>query len=461
MMSALSASTLRSAAPEAPLSLAELGGAVLAGLVPLPAESAGYLLLGLADQMARAPLPLDLRAILLSPEGNLSMLALTTTSRGANADESSLERQLRTLLGRLLATAPVQAPALSAVARRPPQGSLAPLIHELEAALIPVNRAAGRRSLARIHRETERVRPRIPALLSLSPEPAPRPTPRPVAAPLAPAPAPVPSPAPPPRRPDPIPLTLIETPVPARAAQIPSLLPPATVQRPTEPEPETPLDPTEAQHLPAVVAAGAAEAPEVAEVAEVAEDRTELRAPLVEASPEVPCAPEPSAAPLEVAWTDTPGAVGPLRPVESVESVAAAAFVDEDSAGARAPTIPLVAGLRPATVEQLLNEFALSDGLSEREINRMLKQAVGVELSALPPGVETLAPPVAQDASLWQPAPEVILVNAPIPPSSFEPRPPRNPRASLAVTFVLLLLGLAATVAVWVQAPGFFSGRGP
>jgi hypothetical protein len=91
----------------------------------------------------------------------------------------------------------------------------------------------------------------------------------------------------------------------------------------------------------------------------------------------------------------------------------------------------------------------------------MLKQAVGVELSALPPGVETFAPPVAQEASLWQPAPEVILVNAPTPPSSFEPRPPRNPRASLAVTFVLLLLGLAATVAVWVQAPGFFSGRGP
>jgi hypothetical protein len=197
---------------------------------------------------------------------------------------------------------------------------------------------------------------------------------------------------------------------------------------------------------------------EALEVLGVPEDATELRAPLVEESPEVPCAPEPSAAPLEVAWTDTPGAAEPLRPVEPV---AAAAFVDEDSAGARAPTIPLVAGARPATVEQLLNEFAPSDGLSEREINRMLKQAVGVELSALPPGVETFAPPVAQEASLWQPAPEVILVNAPTPPSSFEPRPPRNPRASLAVTFVLLLLGLAATVAVWVQAPGFFSGRGP
>jgi hypothetical protein len=175
-------------------------------------------------------------------------------------------------------------------------------------------------------------------------------------------------------------------------------------------------------------------------------------------------------APLEVVWTETPV---PLRvraqgrpPVElrlvpaPRPAPAAVAFVDEDSGGARAPTIPLPRGARPATVEQLLEEFAPSDGLNEREVNRMLKQAVGVELSALPPGVETFEPPVARDPSLWHPAPEVIPVTAPTPPT-FEPRPPRNPRASLAVTFVLLLLGLGATLAIWAKAPGFFSGHGP
>ena len=80
--------------------------------------------------------------------------------------------------------------------------------------------------------------------------------------------------------------------------------------------------------------------------------------------------------------------------------------------------------------------------------------------SALPPGVETFEPPVVQESVMEQPALEVIPVNA-LPPPSYEPRPPRNPRATLAVTFVLLLLGLGATLALWVKAPGFFSGHGP
>ncbi|MCS6902099.1 MAG: hypothetical protein RMJ98_20940, partial [Myxococcales bacterium] len=403
MLSALPASLPRSAASEAPLSLAELVGAVVAGLVPMPAESAGYLLLGLADLMARAPLPLDLRAIFLSPEGNLSLLALTTTSCSANTDETVLESQLRSLLGRLLELVSVQAPALSTIPRRPSQGGLAPLIRELEAALIPVNRAAGRRALARLQREVERVRPRIPALLTLSAEP-------PASPPRPPAPSP-PPPAPPlASSPD---LSVLrqlgpmEPPNPPRTTEIPSLLPPK-VLRTSEPAPLPAHEPTETQFLPRVVQ----------------EEPTEIRAPVVEDFSGVSLATEPSLAPLEVPRIDAPGIAASLNPGEQ----GADAFAEEDSTGVRAPTIPLT-GAKPATVEQLLAEFVPSDGLTERELNRLLKQAVGVELSTLPPGVETFAPPMAQDAPPWHPAPEVIPVHAPLPPPFFEPRPPRNPRA--------------------------------
>src|SRR5207344_741005 len=50
-----------------------------------------------------------------------------------------------------------QTPALGAAARRKPGAGLRALVEEIEAALIPVNRAAGRRALARLAREVKRV----------------------------------------------------------------------------------------------------------------------------------------------------------------------------------------------------------------------------------------------------------------------------------------------------------------
>ncbi|MCU0658763.1 MAG: hypothetical protein MUF64_26945 [Polyangiaceae bacterium] len=426
MMSASSASLPRSAAPrEAPLSLAELGGAVLAGLAPMPAESAAYLLLGIADHLEKAPIPLDPKAILLSPEGNLSLLTLTTTSRSANADERVLEGQLRGLLGRLLAQAPGQAPALTAVARRPPTGKLRALIHELEGALIPVNRSAGRRALARLQREVDRSRHRIPAPLTLEPAPLPPAPPAPPAAPSRPAPAKA---------------------APALAlAPIPSLLPPTICQ------PEVAPEPTEAQLLPPLLLQEPQAAP-----AQDPQDLTELRAPVH----------------MEFHYTEKPYAQASLEERSSLQvppaveagrgevPAVARAFRDEESEGTRAPTVPLPRVGRPATVEELLAGFEPSDGLSEREVSRLLKQAVGVEPTVLPPGVETFGPPVVVDVEPWQPAPEVAPVKTSTP-TPYEPRPPRNPRASLLVMFLLLLVGLGLTVGVWVKAPGFFSGHGP
>jgi hypothetical protein len=149
-----------------------------------------------------------------------------------------------------------------------------------------------------------------------------------------------------------------------------------------------------------------------------------------------------------------PVAVAPAQVEAEVEAEA------DDSPGARAPTAPLGVGWRPATVEQLLASFVPSDGLTEREISRNLKQSVGIELSALPPGVETLAPPAVVASEPWQPAPEVAPVMTP-PLPSIDPQPPRRPRSAMAVTVVLMLLGLAATLAIWAKAPGFFTGHLP
>lgn len=427
MMSALSASAPRSV--DAPLSLAELGGAILAGLVPMPAESSGYLLLGIADQLAKAPVPLDPRAVLLSSEGNLSLLTLTTTSRSASEEEGLLERQLRKLLGRLLAHAPGQAPALIAVSRRSPQGGILSLIRELEAALIPVNRAAGRRALARLQREVEGIRRRIPSLLTLETHQPFSPNPSTLSAPREPAPKPpaLKTTASAPVQAAPIPsLFPPQASASSLAAPIPSLFPPQTISSPsperTEPLLFSPVQP-EGEDAP-----------------------TELRAPVI---------------PLEQSIFPQQINLDTIVDHPQLYSYKPSTVVyDTPAKHATVADFTPIGTANPATVEQLLSEFAPSDGLNEREVNRMLKQATGIELSALPPGVETFLPPLVQELPPWQPAPEVIHIQAPSP-APLEPRPPRNPRASLAITFLLLLLGLAATLAIWIWAPSFFSGHGP
>jgi hypothetical protein len=75
---------------------------------------------------------------------------------GVVATEEACERALRGLLAALLLVARSPSPGLMRVGQRPTRGSVALLIQELEVALIPANRAAARRSLARLHRETRR-----------------------------------------------------------------------------------------------------------------------------------------------------------------------------------------------------------------------------------------------------------------------------------------------------------------
>jgi hypothetical protein len=134
------------------VTLSELLAAVRARRASIVAEVAGYLVLGVADQIAGAPRVLAASEVALSAEGLLRIAG------GAAASDTQAEASLRALLGRLLGVAASVTPALMRAANRPAAAGVAPLIHELEVALIPVNRSAARRALARLHRDVTRAK---------------------------------------------------------------------------------------------------------------------------------------------------------------------------------------------------------------------------------------------------------------------------------------------------------------
>ncbi|WP_437934931.1 hypothetical protein [Sorangium sp. So ce341] len=123
-----------------------------ASLVP---ETSGYLALAVGDATSRLPLRLDDRAVLLTTEGTV-----TVRSRGEPVAPAEAARLLRDLLARLLSASAGSMPNLAATARPRPASEQDPdaVARELEAALIPVNRNAARRALARLARETLRAR---------------------------------------------------------------------------------------------------------------------------------------------------------------------------------------------------------------------------------------------------------------------------------------------------------------
>lgn len=130
-------------------SLRELVLAVRYGHASLVGESVGYIILGAADRAAAVSRRADLDSVLLCADGAVELEA------GACSD-SEAERSLRALLASLLSLVRSQCPNLERVARRGSEAGLRHLIVELEAALVPVNRKAARRSLSRLVREARR-----------------------------------------------------------------------------------------------------------------------------------------------------------------------------------------------------------------------------------------------------------------------------------------------------------------
>jgi hypothetical protein len=132
------------------VTLSEVKRAARAHRAPLAGESAGYLILALADQVLSAPRLIDASDVQLTDDGGLRVL------RGEASSETDAELSLRRALDSLLLVASSGSAALMRAGRRAAPVGLSGLVRELEAALIPVNRGAARRALARLHRETER-----------------------------------------------------------------------------------------------------------------------------------------------------------------------------------------------------------------------------------------------------------------------------------------------------------------
>ena len=161
---------------DASVTLEEIFAVVSQKRAPLAPELAGYLVLELAEGIGNAG-EIDPRYVYVSEEGSVALV------RGPQEASGDAEASLRKLLGKLLETAGAQTPALASVARRKGGAGVPVLVEELEASLIPVNRSAGKRALARLARETKRVTNRVGRNASV-PEivAAPHPAPAPAAA---------------------------------------------------------------------------------------------------------------------------------------------------------------------------------------------------------------------------------------------------------------------------------------
>jgi hypothetical protein len=139
---------------DASVTLEEIFAVVSQKRAPLAPELAGYLVLELAEGIGSAG-DIDPRYVYVSEEGSVALV------RGPNEAPGDAEASLRKLLGKLLETAGASTPALASVAKRKGGAGVPVLVEELEASLIPVNRSAGKRALARLARETKRVTNRV------------------------------------------------------------------------------------------------------------------------------------------------------------------------------------------------------------------------------------------------------------------------------------------------------------
>ena len=132
------------------VTVAEVLAGAQARAVPLSAECAGYLILAAADQVHAAPRLVEPKDVELCEDGHIRVAG------GRASDPAGAERTLRDLLDALLLSASAPTAGLLRASRRPTGGGVDALVRELETALIPVNRAAAKRSLARLERETLR-----------------------------------------------------------------------------------------------------------------------------------------------------------------------------------------------------------------------------------------------------------------------------------------------------------------
>jgi hypothetical protein len=130
--------------------LEEVIAAAHRGLAPLGPEFAGFVVLEAATRVRDVGGGL-IHASDLVVDGN-GQVHLTRPPR--RADDAKAAAAMRALLVRLLDVATSSTPALRGCARPRDGSSVAALVRELEGALIPVNRSASRRGVARVAKAT-------------------------------------------------------------------------------------------------------------------------------------------------------------------------------------------------------------------------------------------------------------------------------------------------------------------
>lgn len=402
-----------------------------ASLVP---ETSGYLTLALGDAISRLPLAPDDRAVMLTTEGSVSL-----TRRGDMVNPRQSARALRDVLARLLAVSAGTMPGLAAAARPREESDrgVEAVVDEIEAALIPVNRAAARRALARLARETQKAK----ELGKLSPV-------RPAEAPPAPAPPAPLEAAPAPAKPAPVAKPALEMPalgMPAAAAAEPTIHEPAP---PIEAKAQTPL--------------GTSPNPALALAFAEADPSISMGEPLLIAWEDLPSVPLPR----EV--DPTPTTLG-MPPVELLDpppllELDAATQIDMVTVAPCSPTpsktIPLgrvrlaplesPAAALPTRADDLLARFGVScgDQASVLEAAACLKKFAGIEPTPPPLALSSSRPqptPVDEDSfKVGRGSASAVRFDS----LELPPERPRRPRPIFGVGAALVLGALAGAFAV-------------
>lgn len=446
-----------------------------ASLVP---ETAGYLALAVGDGAARLPYRVEDRAVKLTTEGSV----LVDRGKEVVAPEEA-GRILRDILARLLDSSVGSMPGLASAARpRADETGMDAVIEELESALIPVNRAAARRALARLARETMRakqsgrIRRRAKGMRQRkAPRPAPAP-PAPIEAPAEVLAAPaealdipitvehepaVAIPEPPPAAAPvaaPVPIADVPIPAPARAAPEPAPEEPAPEPTPTVfEEGLVTFERSEAELAEEAALLAAADAEAAVLDAQLADPTILQVTTAVEPAPASSAAelpPAPAAEPELPAEAVVPPA--PRLPSQDSFTVEGEEAPRRGRRGSRRrlPKADIVSGPK-SDVEDLLNSFGeskLSAG-DVRAVAAELKSMVGLDATPAPPQTAphtiVMERPTDMDPPVID-APPLALTSS---------RPGRVARAGLAFKMALLVAGIAATLLIWRFHPAIFAGH--
>lgn len=439
---------------ESSITLEDVFAVVEGKRVPLAPELAGYLTLEIADGVEATGGAVDPRAVYISEEGTVALVRPKKDAADADAEAS-----VRAILGQLLDVSGSSTPALGAAAKRKSGAGLLAFVAELEAALIPVNRAAGRRALARLAREVKRVALGVGRNASIPPPSKVTPPP-PVVAEVAKA-----GPAPPP-----ILSEVIEAPTLVRGSNISppqppplitELVPEAGAGHPA-PRPGSALFPgdevdallstfevssgSESQmraDLKAIVGLDPSPGPPPAQnLQDLTRDVGRARKPRESPDDDVDALLALSTQSEPLAMPSRGGPSGPARTTSPVATSVPSPLAAVSAPPAKAAQVPT-----PEEATRIANAV------------RPTARDANAAPQASPPSARQ-ASPIAKNAPQASAAqveklPEPARLK-PIGTAFNEPRAPRTGRAILALTLFVLVI---ASIAVWKFSPAFFTGK--